>query len=241
MRSLQINSAGQMQSRITRSDATVARLYALKQPNGRPEWDFYLLDWAARLKKFYVGTFYVPSRQELVAVFKPTPGTYVSPQAFEPISEDELREAYKMVCLKCGRCCEARCGAFLLGRELAKIPRELLPKLPRRVVKTLGGKVYVYALDIGPMGRCVLYKAGCTLERVDPMLKPIICMLTYCTGYAERNGEYYVKVSVKKGSKGPVPVYRKVTPEEWEQLKREATLHRLKTGVLPVQEQKESQ
>ncbi len=210
----------------------MAKVYVLKEPTREPEWNYFLLWEAARIKKYYVGTYYVPRLNRLLAVFKPTPGTYVSDLAFEGMDFSIIRDGYKMICIPgCGRCCEANSGAFILGNEVKLIPRKLakFDQLPSFTLSVYGRKIKVYRLDVGPRGRCIFYDeeaGGCILDRFEKYRKPVICLIHYCTVFAERNGERYIKVSVKYDGKSYVPVYRHVSDDEWEGILR--NLHKWK-------------
>ncbi len=202
----------------------MVELYALKEPTGDLEWDYFLLWEAARLKKFYVGTFYVPKLHRLLAVFKPTPGAYISNLAFEKIDSSLLRDAYRMICIPgCGKCCEADSGAFILGNELRDIPKKPREKLPSFSIVIYGRSIRVYKLDIGPRGRCIFYdevSGGCRLEGFRGTIKPIICLIHYCTVFAEKKDTKYVKVAVKRIDNKYIPIYKPVDDEEWKNILR---------------------
>lgn len=44
--------------------------YALKHPDGTKSFDYWLLKQAHLARKFYVGTYYIPSKKMYTAVFK---------------------------------------------------------------------------------------------------------------------------------------------------------------------------
>lgn len=193
------------------------RLYVLREPTGEKEWDIYCLREAARLKKWLLGVYYSPRHGRLFAVFKPPPGTHVNMLVFEEAPPRLLENSYRMVCMPgCGRCCVAHSGAFILDVELRDMPykyRSMVEMQPSELVRTPGGPVRVYRLGTGSLGRCIFFdesKAGCMIEEY----KPIICRLTYCTVFAEKNGKIYLKVAGRvRGSRAEM-IYREASPEE---------------------------
>ncbi len=205
----------------------MGKVYVLKEPRDKA-WNIYALREAARLKKWYIGTYYSPRLRRLLVAFKPTPGTHVNHLVFEEMDESILKESYKMVCPPgCGRCCVARSGAFMLDIEVSKLPLELQLKLetqPKERILTPGGVVTVYYLGTGPGGRCIFYdvqKRRCMLEEMyGKEAKPIICLIEYCTVFAERNGVKYIKTGYKVTDKGVLIFYRRVSDEEWEYVVR---------------------
>ncbi len=201
----------------------MGKVYVLREPRSK-EWNIYALREAARLKKWYIGTFYSPRLKRLVVAFKPTPGTHVNKLVFEEIDESILKESFRMVCPPgCGRCCVARSGAFMLDVEVSKLPLELQLKLelqPKEKVLTPGGVVAIYYIGTGPGGRCIFYdvkRKRCMLEeQYGREAKPIVCLIEYCTVFAERNGVRYIKTGYKVTERGVLLFYRRVTDEEWD-------------------------
>ncbi len=204
----------------------MAKVYVLREPRrGDRAWNIYALREAARLKKWFKGVYYSPRLKRLLAVFKPTPGTHVNPEVFEEIGESALRDAYRMECPRgCNRCCVFRSGAFILENEVNKLPpsiQERVLRQPSELIKTPGGWVRIYRLDTESMGRCVFFdveQGECMLERLGGKeAKPIVCLLTYCTVFATRNGEKYLKTGYRDLGDGRVEIhYRRVSDEEWE-------------------------
>ena len=200
------------------------RLYALKEPRDDKAWNIYALREASKLKKWLLGVYYHPDLKRLLVVFNPTPGTHINKLVFEDISERLIHESYKMECPEgCGRCCVIQSGAFILSSEVDELPEDMKVRLkvqPVETVKTMGGPVKVYKLGTGPMGMCMFFNpstAKCILEELGGKhLKPIICLITYCTVFASRNGKLYLKTGYKELSDGRIAMYyREATPEEW--------------------------
>ncbi len=202
----------------------MTKVYVLKEPRKSREWNIYALREAARLKKWFIGVYYSPRLKRLLAVFKPTPGTHVNMQVFEEIGESVLEDAYRMECPRgCNRCCVFRSGAFMIENEVRMLPPELQTKVlnqPSTLVHTPGGPVRVYRLDTEPMGRCIFFdvvRGECMLERYGRHLKPIVCLLTYCTVFASRGGKLYLKTGYRVLPDGRVVMsYREVSRREWE-------------------------
>ena len=195
----------------------------LREPR-KKSWNIYALREAARLKKWFVGVYYSPRLKRLLVAFKPTPGTHVNHLVFEELDESILRESYRMVCPEgCGRCCAAKSGAFMLDVEVSKLPVELqlaLETQPKERVLTPGGVVTIYYLGTGPGGQCIFYdvrRRRCRLEaEYGREYKPIICLIHYCTVFAERDGNLYLKTGYRVTPQGVVMFYRRVSKEEWE-------------------------
>jgi hypothetical protein len=204
----------------------MGKIYVLKEPGRDKAWNIYALREAARLKKWFVGVYYSPRLKRLLAVFKPTPGTHVNMLVFEELGESVLRDAYKMECPRgCNRCCVFRSSAFMLDIEVSKLPpeiRERVLRQPSELVRTPGGPVRVYRLDTESMGRCIFFdveKGECSLERLGREYKPIVCLLTYCTVFASRNGKLYLKTGYRRLPDGRVEMfYREVSREEWNRM-----------------------
>ncbi|AEM39638.1 hypothetical protein Pyrfu_1784 [Pyrolobus fumarii 1A] len=200
----------------------MGKVYVLREPR-KKDWNIYALREAARLKKWFIGTYYSPRLKRLLIAFKPTPGTHVNRLVFEEMNESLLRESYQMVCPPgCGRCCVAKSGAFMLDIEVTKLPPELQLKLeaqPKERILTPGGVVTIYYIGTGPGGRCIFYNAQqrrCMLEaQYGKEAKPIICLIEYCTVFAERNGKKYLKTGYKVTDNGVLMFYRSVGGDEW--------------------------
>ena len=200
----------------------MGKIYVLKEPR-RKDWNIYALREAARLKKWFIGVYYSPKLKRLLVAFKPTPGTHVNRLVFEELDESVLKDAYRMVCPEgCGRCCAAKSGAFMLDIEVAKLPPDLqlaLEAQPKERILTPGGIVTVYYLGTGPGGQCIFYdvrRRRCRLEaEYGREYKPIICLIHYCTVFAERNGQKYIKTGYKVTENGVLLFYRRVSEEEW--------------------------
>ncbi|BEP17121.1 hypothetical protein PYJP_04730 [Pyrofollis japonicus] len=203
----------------------MGKIYVLKEPRrGDRAWNIYALREAARLKKWFQGVYYSPRLKRLLAVFKPTPGTHVNLEVFEEMNEGVLKDAFRMECPRgCNKCCVFRSGAFILENELRELPSNVAEKImkqPSELIRTPGGWVRVYRLDTEPMGRCIFFdveKGECTLEALGgKRFKPIVCLLTYCTVFATRNGEKYLKTGFRVLSDGRVEMhYKRVSDDEW--------------------------
>ena len=210
----------------------MGKVVVLKEPRTR-RWNIYALREAARLKKWFKGVYYSPPLKRLLVVFKPTPGTHINQLVFEEVGESVLEGSYRMLCIKgCGKCCAIASGAFILENEVEVLPPEEKAKVyaqPSYLVKTPGGYVRVYRLDTGPMGRCIFFdphRVECTLEsRHGWKVKPIICLITYCTLFAERGGELYVKTGYRVEKEGAVVMsYRRASEEEVKRIVERMTL-----------------
>ncbi len=202
----------------------LGKIYVLKEPRRNDkEWNVYALREAARLKKWFTGVYYNPRLGRLLAVFKPTPGTHINKLVFEELGESMLKDSYKMVCPKgCSRCCTIHSGAFIIEDEVRLLPTNLQAKVmeqPSVLLRTPGGPIRVYRLDTGSMGRCIfldIERGTCILEEGGKYLKPIVCLITFCTVFAEKNGEKYLKTGYTIHNKKVVLLYRRVGGKEWE-------------------------
>jgi len=194
--------------------------YALKDPTGEESYDLFLLYKARKYKSFFIGTFYLPRRGRLTPVFK-VPWE-VGDDVFEVVPSSEVEDAYRMLCVSCGRCCALNSGAFAFEDEIAPVLEKLGQRdLPSREVSVHRvGTVKLYELAVGPGGSCAFYTPeGCKIElKLSWRSKPIICLVHHCSLFAERRGEPYVKVGVKRVGGKPVPVYRRVTRSELESI-----------------------
>ncbi len=206
----------------------MAKIYVLREPRRQDRaWNIYALREAARLKKWFNGVYYSPRLKRLLAVFRPTPGTHVNLEVFEELNESVLRDAYRMECPRgCNRCCVFRSGAFIIENEVRKLPpafQERVLKQPSELIRTPGGWVRIYRLDTETMGRCIFFdveRGECELEKMGGKeAKPIVCLLTYCTVFALRNGEKYLKTGYREIGDGRVELYyKRVTEEEWRRM-----------------------
>jgi hypothetical protein len=205
----------------------MGKVWVLREPRrGDREWNIYALREAARLKRWFHGVYYSPQLRRLLAVFKPTPGTHVNRLVFEELPESVLRDAYRMECPEgCNRCCVIHSGAFMLDVEAKMLPpsiREIVEQQPRETLHTPGGKVRVYRLDTEPMGRCIFFdvaKGRCMLEeKLGRHMKPIVCLLTYCTVFASRGGKLYLKTGYRVTRDGVEIFYREASREGWSRM-----------------------
>ena len=196
--------------------------YALLEPTGEESYDLFLLYKACKYKSFFYGTFYFPRRRELRPVFR-IPRVDIRDDIFERVPASEVEDAYRMLCVKCGRCCVMDSGAFAFKDEIFRIMNKLgIPMdFPSREVRVHRvGRVLIYDLAIKEGGRCYFYTPeGCLIERQAPWrLKPMICLIHHCSVFAERRGKLYIKVSVRREGRKFVPVYREVSQEEFDRV-----------------------
>ncbi|ABM80978.1 hypothetical protein [Hyperthermus butylicus] len=204
----------------------MAKIYVLKEPRKDRAWNIYMLREAARLKKWFDGIYYSSKLKRLLAVFRPTPGTHVNLLVFEEMGESVLRDTYRMECPRgCNRCCVFRSGAFMIENEVRQLPPELRERVlrqPSEIIRTPGGPVRIYRLDTEAMGRCIFFdveRGECIIERYGKHLKPIVCLLTYCTVFATRNGKLYLKTGYRSLPDGRVEMfYREVSDKEWNRM-----------------------
>jgi len=228
----------------------MGKVYVLKEPRNDKSWNIYALREASRLKKWFDGVYYSPQLKRLLIVFRPTPGTHVNHLVFEEIGESVLKDAYRMLCPEgCSRCCVANSGAFILENEVDIIPDEetrmKIMVQPSEVIRTPGGPIRIYYLATESLGRCIFLNprtGKCMLEeRFGKQYKPVICTITYCTVFAERQGQKYVKTGYRVLGGGRVELYyRKVSDEEFEKaVERMGTMLRKLRRVLPILRERE--
>ena len=113
----------------------------------------------------------------------------------------------------------------MVENEAKQLPPELRERVlrqPSELVRTPGGPVRVYRLDTEAMGRCTFFdveKGECIIERYGKYLKPIVCLLTYCTVFATRSGKLYLKTGYRSlpGSRAEM-FYQEVSRDEWNRM-----------------------
>ncbi|ALU12226.1 hypothetical protein EYM_01605 [Ignicoccus islandicus DSM 13165] len=195
----------------------------MRPPNGTKSYDYWLLKQASLARRYYIGTFYVPSKNLYSPVFRRI--GKADPKAFLTITARELRDSYKMVCIKgCGQCCERNSNAVIFEEEARELGIQIRDKPSFEVELVDGSKLKVYRLDTRRNGQCVFYnrrRKTCSLGRN----RPILCVIHYCSAFAERveNGRkvMYVKVSGKELGNGLVEMkFERVSNEEWEEIVR---------------------
>jgi len=195
--------------------------YALKPPDGTKTYDFWLLKQASMARKFYIGTYYIPSEKLYVPVFKRIGNA--DPSAFLEVSERILRKSYRMICIKgCGQCCERNSNAVMLESELKQLKVELRNKPFFEVRLVDGSKERVYRLDTRANGQCAFYNPKNKSCSLGPK-RPILCIIHYCAAFAERNVQgkkvKYVRVSSKFLANGRVEMtFEPVSDEEWNEI-----------------------
>ncbi len=186
-------------------------LYALK--NAKKASQAYAALYAAsHYKKNFIGVYYHPGTGRLLPVFNmPAPSPRHS-WAFQEIQGAVLEESFRMLCPACGLCCARNSAAFAFPHELPPYYRD---KLPRKSIPTKRyGELEILLLDTDTAGRCVFLDtetAKCALQEKGYM-KPVNCMLHYCTMFAEKKGKIYVKIGLKRENK---PIYREITEKEY--------------------------
>ncbi len=200
--------------------------YILKPPNGTRAYDYWLIKEASKARRALMGVYYLPSSKRYGPVFDfsrlpPKVRNEIDMNAFEKVERSELRNAYKMICIKgCGQCCEKNAGAFFLASEAERLGVELRNKPCFEVTLVNGEVEKVCRIDTRENGQCVFYnreRRTCALGAK----KPTICLLQYCTAIAERGKRKYVKVSGKEIGKGRFEmVYVEISDEEFEELSR---------------------
>ncbi len=176
---------------------------------------------ASAAREYYIGTFYIPSRNLYSPVFKRI--GEADARAFLTVSRKELENSYKMICIKgCGQCCERNSNAIIMEDEARELGIEIRNK-PSFEVKLIDGSVLrAYRLDTRKGGQCVFYnrkRKTCSLGR----RRPILCVIHYCSAFAERIEDgrkvKYVKVSGRELGGGLVEMkFERVSDEEWEEL-----------------------
>ena len=176
------------------------KYYALSKPKPDEAYNMYLLFIASKFKKHFIGTYWLPNLDLYAPIFINIPKIYAEKGYFIKLPSYALRNAYKMICIKgCGRCCAKNSGAFMFEHELKALKGINLPEFPAKVIFTIGGPIKIYYLDtFFPDGRCYFYNPEEGFCLLDEDQKPIICLIHYCTFFAERNGKYYIRVATKK-------------------------------------------
>lgn len=195
-------------------------LYILKKPTGRKSYDFYLLYEASKFKSRYKATYYIPSLKYIAPVFY-LEDYEVNPDVFEPIDKETLSKSYKLICVRCGLCCVHSSAAFAFEHELKAIKSECYPDLDYSLFNFYYvnipkyGAVKVYELSQPPQGKCFFYQyGGCPIPK---RLKPIICLIQYCSLFAEREGKVYMKVASRSDG---TPVYKPINMKKFEELRK---------------------
>jgi len=165
--------------------------YIVREPTDDERWNMYMLYKLSFHKDKIVGVYYIPD----IRYYGPV--LYLEEvddlhDIVEPLNEYSLRRGLRMICMRCGWCCERECGAFMFEHEARDIGLTSWSSI--RVVKLHDGrKVRIYYLDSGRNGRCLFYNPrehACAIHD----RKPIICIVTYCARYAvDEEGHLYVR------------------------------------------------
>ncbi|WFO74663.1 YkgJ family cysteine cluster protein [Desulfurococcaceae archaeon MEX13E-LK6-19] len=172
-------------------------------PKNDAMYNYTVLYHMALLKKHYIGTYYIPSQNIYAPVFKLDSRDNYPRKYFIEIDENIIEDSYKMICLQCGECCRVYSGAFMFSIEAMGLD-EIIEKLPYRYYRLLDGiNVKIYSLDVGRHGRCVFFDEEKKLCKIH-MMKPVICMITFCGLVALRGNTIYYKYGIDKGK----PVFK---------------------------------
>lgn len=168
-------------------------------------WNLTILWYVAKLRRHYIGTYYFEDTNSLHPVLELDARELrkLPKRLFQPIDPKLLEESYRMVCIpRCGACCERNAGAFAFDFEIRMLGLDI-SKLRYENVKLLNGvKVAVYELPKNSRSMCVFYDLNERRCRVHNV-KPVICLISFCSFVAEKRGLLYVKIGVERGR----PVY----------------------------------
>ncbi len=168
-------------------------------------WNLTILWYVAKLRRHYIGTYYFEDTNSLHPVLELDARELrkLPKRLFQPIDPRLLEESYRMVCIpRCGACCERNAGAFAFDFELYELGLNI-SQLRCEEIRLLNGvRTRVCELPNGSWGTCVFYDQDKRRCRVHD-LKPIICLVSYCSLVAEKHGLLYVKTGVERGR----PVY----------------------------------
>ncbi len=191
------------------------RLYALTPQRGAE--NYAALYAASHYKDKLLGVYYDPRSGLYAPIFRMDKPRRRDAWAFRRVDPEILGRAYKMVCPACGLCCVRNSAAFAFLHE---IPPETAAQQPIETVQTRHyGRLKIVLLDTGPAGRCILYDAErqlCSLQAAG-IPKPVSCLIHYCTLFAVKGGELYLKVGARRDG---TPIYRAASPEEIERISK---------------------
>ncbi len=167
--------------------------YITREPTDEESWNLYILYKLSKIKNKIVGIYYIPSLKYYGPVICSEHS--LNDEIFIEINSEILKNSIKMICVRCGWCCEKNCGAFMFENELELVDKSLKYKLPSRVVKLYdGSKVRIYRLDVYRHGMCIFYNYRSRLCRIHDK-KPIICTVTYCARFGtDSNGNLYTRI-----------------------------------------------
>jgi len=142
----------------------------------------------------------------------------VGDEVFEVMPSTEVDDAYRMLCVSCGRCCALNSGAFAFEDEIPPVLEKLGQRsLPSREVSIYSvGSSKLYDLAVGPGGLLRLLHPGGLRDRAEALVEEQADRMPDPVLLAVRRaaGEPYVKVAVKRVRGKPVPVYQRVAESE---------------------------
>ncbi len=169
-------------------------------------WNLTVLWYVAKLRRHYIGTYYFEDTNSLHPVLELDAHKLreLPKRLFQPIDPKLLEESYRMVCIpRCGACCERNAGAFAFDFELHRLGLDILQLTRCEKLKLLNGvETTVCELPQDVQGACVFYDRDGRRCRVHS-IKPVICLVSYCSLVAEKHGSLYVKASMERGK----PIY----------------------------------
>lgn len=167
-------------------------LFRGKASTNRKEFNLAILWYTSRYRRYLVGVYFFEDLEDFVPVIALPPNVAEPPkQLFEIITERELDDAYRMVCLRCGACCEFCAGGFVFDHEVPIVGSEYVDRENFEDVEIpFVGRVRVYALR-NVKGRCRAFDAVSRTCMVHDR-KPIACLIMYCGLVAEKRGSIYV-------------------------------------------------
>ncbi len=167
--------------------------YIVRQPTDDEKLNLYILYKLSFHKDKIIGVYYLPKiRYYGPVITSNTPLSDLTDIAY-PVNSNIIENGLRMICIRCGWCCERDCGAFMFEHEAEKLNLERWSST-RAVRLVDGSRVKIYYIDSGPEGSCIFYDSRRRLCRIHEM-KPIICMITYCARYAvDREGNIYRRV-----------------------------------------------
>jgi len=165
--------------------------YIVSEPTDDERWNMYLLYKLSFHKDKIVGVYYIPRIRYYGPVLKLDNASDLS-DIVKQIDTNMFNVSLKMICMRCGWCCEKNCGAFMFEHEAESIELESWSNV--RTVRLYNGeKVKIYYLDSGRYGRCIFYDSR-NRRCIIHDRKPIICIVTYCARYAiDAEGNLYVR------------------------------------------------
>ncbi len=165
--------------------------YIVSEPTDNEEWNMYLLYKLSFHKDKILGVYYVPELKYYGPILKLENVNDLS-DIVKPLDSKIFDKSLKMICMRCGWCCERNCGAFMFEHEAEKINLGSWTNI--RTIRLYNGeKVRIYYLDQGKNGRCIFYDPRNRTCRIHDK-KPIVCIVTYCARYAvDSAGNLYIR------------------------------------------------